>query len=775
MPRTEERQARAAGARRVAITVRGACAGPLRNVDLDLPLGALTCFAGPAGSGARTMAVEVLFAESHRRYRSALAPLERQRVRTAPAAEVEHIGGLPPAVLLRGSIEEQATVGDFLQTSSGFAELFLRYGEVACPACGGTCESFDVESAARRVVQQLSGRILVIAPLTLAAAATLASVLQILQQSGFTRLYLGDRVARIDELTAGDLASAQDQEHLFVVIDRVNVDRAVDDGGQRLREAVRTARAVGRGRSLFVQETSATLWLNQALTCRGCGLVYGDPDADDLNAAEPRGDFTPGHISLGPSSLADAAAMRIDEALDLCAGLLDSGPGEDDGRQAQDCRSQLQAQRVPLALAVSLDLGHLRLDQSLARLSAGESLRLIVANCASGGLVGVLYVCANPVSRLDPEAATRTLSLLRRLCDSGNTVLLVDNDPLVHEAADTVLFFDRGEIQQGPATDDDDTDSTRNAREPGNHPVSGLPDTLVVAERALQMEHLELSLPLGQITCVTGISGAGKTSLLRDVMRPAFSPSRGRKGAASVVRAGPSPIRRVLFIGEGGGKVDEGIVIEKLGLFGKVAGLFARTPVAQQRGYSAAWFQLARPGGRCPSCEGRGRVRHDMDFLEDIDLPCATCEGRRFRPEVLEVTWRGRSMADVMTMSAADAADYFERHDALARPLASACAFGLRDCRLGQEAADLDEPLALRVQLCAVAARASEKDLILLDNPAAGAHATDVRLLADLLASLVAKGATVVVAETRTQIAAGAARVLEMGPGRGEAGGRVIV
>ena len=771
-----------------AIEVRGARAGPLRDVDLDLPLGVMACFAGPSGSGATTMALDVLFAESHRRYCAALSPFERQSVRAAPPAEVESVSGLPPAVLLsarrarprarRGGTkpaEDRATVGALLQTTPGFAELFVRFGEVACPSCGGRCESFDVESAARRAVQQLSGGILVAAPIALAQGPSLASILQVLQESGFTRLYLDGRVVRLDELSPDDLAPTADRDSLFVVIDRV---RSVDDGGQRLREAVRTARAVGRGRSLLIkQDTPVAIWLNQALTCSGCGSVYDDPHVDDLTADPRQGGLSPEHISLRGCALAAVVSMRIDEALGFCAGLLEDPVGGD-GERALEYRAQVEAQRALLTAAAGASLGHVSLDRPLAQLSSGEYLRLMISNCANRGLAGILYVCETPVSGLDAEARSRTVSLLRQLSDRGNTVLLLDNDPLVHEEADAVVYFDRGEVRPSLSVESaraaEAADLSRGAGGEARY-IHRLPEVVVVAEPVAPLTLMEVSLPLGRITCVTGISGAGKTSLLRDVIVPAFAPARGKgtSRAGRAARAGPSPIRRVLSIGDDGGKEEEGIVLEKLGLFGRVAGLFARTPVAQQRGYAADWFQLARPGGRCPSCEGRGRVRHDMDFLEDIDMPCTTCEGRRFRPEVLEITWRGQSMADVMAMSVGDAALYFDRSDALAGPLTTACSFGLRGCRLGQAAADLDGPAALRVQLCAIQARASEKDLILLDAPAAGAHATDVRLLVELLTHLAHKGATIVAADVHTEIVESAARVIEMGPGRGPAGGRV--
>ena len=754
----------------------------MQGVDLDLPIGQLLCFAGRSGSGAKAMAVDVLFAESQRRYSAALSPCERRGIKgTAPAA-VEQISGLPPAILLSERLgrarrrHESASVGSFLQTAASFAELFVRFGEIACPACGDLCESFDVEAVVRRAIQQSWESVLVIAPIVFERTSSLKSILQILQQTGFTRLFVGGQVVRHDELTPVALEEAAEQE-LLVVVDRV---RSID-GGQRLREAVRTARAMGRGRSLFAGPgVERAISLNQMLTCRGCAQTYDDPLVEDLLTTPVRRAFSPEHISLQGRSLHTFLAMRIDEVADFTTQLIDLATSSNNGPALAECRAQIEDQRSLLRVATGVSLGHLHLDSSLSQLSTGEYLRLVIATNLSAGLVGILYVCETPVSMLDEEALEQTLSLLRQLVDRGNTVVLLENAARVQSAADAVLWFDHGALSNPDRERvSDSTDAGASSdRESAVRPlVRDLPDITVAAELVPALHSpTQVMLTLGQLTCVTGVSGSGKSSLLRELILPAFGSSsqRGKSNAARVgVKSGANPIRKARLIGDDG-DYGEATVLETLGLFGKVTGLFARTPVAQQRGYASVWFQLGGPGGRCPSCEGRGRVRYDMEFLDDLDLSCPTCEGRRFQPEVLEITWRGRSMADLLMMNAMEATAYFDRHDTLSGPLATACSCGLTDCLLGEKTADLDSSVALRLQLCAIQDRVSEKDLILLDNPGAGAHADDVGLLLDLLGHMGERGATIVVAESRPEVLAAAARIVEMGPGRGVDGGRVL-
>ncbi len=712
------------------------------------------------------MAVDVLLAESQRRYCAVLSPLERQRIRAAAPAAVDKIVGLPPAVLL-SECQGPAllSVGDFLQVTRFFADLFLRQGTITCPTCGQMCASFDVESAACWVTRQSSGSILVIAPLELEQASSLTSVLEILQQSGFTRLFLRNQVVRFEDLSPGDLGATGQGEELLVVIDRI---RSVEEGGQRLREALRTARAIGRGRSLVAnQDEDSSIWLNQMLTCTGCSSTYDDPTVDELLTTPYRCAIHPEHVTLDDCSLGRLLAMRIDEVFDFTTNMMESSSQKGGG--------QIEPQWALLSMTAGLSLGHLHLDGSLSQLSTGEHLRLVISAAASAGLVGILYICQTPVSLLDDEACTQTLSLLRRLVDRGNTVILVDDDPLVHSASDRVLWFSQGRLLPSPPEKPsvDDSFGPESRVRPR---VRDLPDIVITGTGVPPLySPIEVRLPPGQLTCVTGISGSGKSCLLSELILPAFRSAQAkRKSEGTVlVRASASTIRRARLFGDDGMHSDE-TVLETLGLLGRVTGLFARTPVAQQRGYASDWFQLGSPGGRCPSCAGRGRVRQDMEFLEDLDLPCLTCEGRRYQPEVMQITWRGRSMADVLGMNPVEAADYFQKQDALAGSLKMASSSGLKTCVLGDRAADLDRSMALRVQLCAIHQRVSERDLILLDTPAAGGNADDVTLLLALLAQICDRGATVVVAETRSEIVAAAPRVITMGPGRGDEGGRVI-
>lgn len=762
------------------ISVQGATSGPLRGLDAEVGLEQLVCLSGPAGSGARSLALDVLLAESHRRYCAVLSPLDRRRLRAGAPADVDEITGLPPAVRLSaGQVDARTasatSVGGFLQVTRFFVDLFLRYGQISCPACGRRCESHDIESATRLVTQQQSSRpLLVIAPLKMEPTSSPGSILEILQQSGFTRLFLADQVVRFHELLPEELERVGESGELLIIIDRL---RSVEQGGeQRLQEALRTARAVGRGRCLvvFQGEDGSLLqshWFNQELTCVGCSYSYADPTVDDLLTNSIACDIQPERISLQECVLNDLLSMQIDDAIHFSTRAMESLADDD---------ALIESHRDLLCMAGRLSLGHLHLDTRLSQLSAGEQLRILIAAAGGAGLAGILYVCDTPVSVLDEEARAQTLSVLRLLVERGNTVILIDDDPSVQSHTDLVLRFADGKLLPSSHAErpNDVVKPGRDHAPSSARLVRDLPEIVINANQAPPLHGpIQVTLPPGQLTCVTGVSGSGKSAMLRQVMLPAFRSRSRAKGAAAVesdARASASTVRRVQLIGAETRRSEE-TVMDTLGLCGKVAGLFARTPVAREHGYAADWFQLDRPGGRCPGCEGRGRVRRDMDFLDELDLPCSTCEGRRFQPEVLQITWRGRSMADILAMNAAEAADFFTpTHKAIAAPLATTSSFGLEDCLMGDRSADLDESMAMRVQLCAMEQRANEKDLILLDSPVSGVNELDRNLLLALLEKLCDRGATVVIAETHQDVVATAAHLITMGPGRGGEGGRVI-
>ena len=702
---------------KATLCVRGARAGGLANVDMDLPLGRVICFTGRSSSGRRAMALDILYAESRRRYMQALSPAERESVSGTARADVDEISGLPPAIYL-GAPRRGRTVGDYLQLDGILAQIMLEEGQMHCLECGGLCRSHAADEVEREVARvHPDTRCLVLAPLALRSAG----MWQQLVQAGFTRIAIDGQIQRLE----GDgpaLPSSESEVH--VVVDRLVPD---PKASVRFLEAVRVSRSISSGQTVvWVDGTSEMMHLNQQPTCGECGRQYEPLAATDFGADQPLA----GQVTLH--------GRTMDELMDAPLGSLR------DWLEIGQGHAKVES---ALAEASGLGLGHLPLSRQLESLAAGEWQRLQLASCLSSGLTGILYILEGLGSQLSGGMLDAVAVGLRRLVAAGNTALLLDHTPELVAVADEVWAFAEGQVQVGEATaiKRDRVDEKRAAEQA----------KLALAIRGSgTVGSLDIELPHGKLTCVCGPSGSGKTRLLHEVLLPLL---KGR--SVEYAAAGTPRNSRVVTIEAPSGKAT---VLEGLGLFERVADLYAAAPTATARGWGRDTFLLDRPGGRCPSCEGRGQCYFDLEFLEDIALVCAACEGRRYRDETCEVTLRGASIADVLSMTLEQACTHFARHDPIRSRIEAAVGCGLCYLLLGQEVQGLERGEWLRLRLALESTRVSQRTWVLIDDPASGDHPEDVHAMVAALRGLVDRGGTVVVADQHPTVKAAADWVVDL-------------
>ena len=702
---------------KATLCVRGARAGGLANVDMDLPLGRVICFTGRSSSGRRAMALDILYAESRRRYMQALSPAEREGVSGTARADVDEVSGLPPAIYL-GAPRRGRTVGDYLQLDGILAQIMLEGGQMHCLECDGRCRSYAADEVEREVARvHPDTRCLVLAPLALRSAG----MWQQLVQAGFTRIAIDGQIQRLE----GDgpaLPSGESEVH--VVVDRLV---PAPNASVRFLEAVRVSRSISSGQTVvWVDGTSEMMHLNQQPTCGECGRQYEPLAAADFGAGQPLAS----QVTLHGRTMDELMAAPLGSLRDW----LEIGQGHAKVESA-------------LAEASGLGLGHLPLSCQLESLAAGEWQRLQLASCLSGGLTGILYILEGLGSQLSGGMLDAVAAGLRRLVAGGNTALLLDHTPELVAVADEVWAFAEGQVQVGEATaiKRDRVDEKRAAEQA----------KLVLAIRGSgAVGPLAIELPHGKLTCVCGPSGSGKTRLLHEVLLPLL---KGR--SVEYAAAGMPRNSRVVTIEAPSGKAT---LLEGLGLFERVADLYAAAPAATARGWARDTFLLDRPGGRCPSCEGRGQCYFDLEFLEDIALVCATCEGRRYRDEICEVTLRGASIADVLSMTLEQACTHFARHDPIRPRLEAAVGCGLGYLLVGQEVLGLERGEWLRLRLALESTRVSQRTWVLIDDPASGDHPEDVHAMVAALRGLVDRGGTVVVADQHPTVRAAADWVVDL-------------
>jgi excinuclease ABC subunit A len=474
-----------------------------------------------------------------------------------------------------------------------------------------------------------------------------------------------------------------------------------------------------------------------------------------------------------------------------------------DARQKRIAGELLHEITARLTFLMDVGLDYLTLSRSAPTLSGGESQRIRLASQIGSGLTGVLYVLDEPTIGLHPRDNARLITALKKLRDLGNTLLIVEHDRDVIASADHVLDFGPGAGDFGgqvtaaaaPAKLRTKRASLtgqylsgkkavaipRNRRpvQPDGHKPT--PDRWLTIEGAYHhnLKEVDVGIPLGRLTCVTGVSGSGKSSLVSDVLYPALA---ARIHRARVVPGGHQHVRGIELI-------DKVINVDQspignspssnpatyTGLFDLVRELFARLPESKVRGYNVNRFSFNRAGGRCEACEGMGQKCIEMHFLPDVWITCDACGGKRYTAETLEVTFKGRSIADVLDMRIGEALEQFATVPKLRRMLQTLDDVGLGYLQLGQPAPTLSGGEAQRVKLAAELGRpATGKTLYILDEPTTGLHFEDLRKLLLVLHRLVDLGNAVVCIEHNLDIIKNADWVIDLGPEAGHAGGYIV-
>ena len=451
-----------------------------------------------------------------------------------------------------------------------------------------------------------------------------------------------------------------------------------------------------------------------------------------------------------------------------------------------------------LAFLINVGVGYLNLDRSARTLSGGESQRIRLATQIGTQLVGVLYILDEPSIGLHPSDNDKLINSLKQLRDMGNSVLVVEHDREMIESADYVIDLGPGAGEYGgevlgndapdklPVGSNGHTSLTtaylrgdRAIPVPAERSKGNGHSITLSGARGHNLKDVTFTLPLGTFTCVTGVSGSGKSSLINQTLYPILAnefhgarkvPLRyqsieGLEHVDKVIDIDQSPI----------GRTPRSNPATYTGLFSHIRDLFAQLPESKIRGYKPGRFSFNVKGGRCEACKGAGIVKLEMNFLPDVYVECETCRGRRYNAETLEVKYKGKSISDILEMPVSEALDFFEHVPRIERKLRTLNSVGLSYIRLGQQATTLSGGEAQRVKLSKELSRpGTGKTLYILDEPTTGLHFEDIRHLLNVLQALVQKGNTVLVIEHNMDVVKVADYVVDLGPTGGEAGGYII-
>jgi excinuclease ABC subunit A len=510
---------------------------------------------------------------------------------------------------------------------------------------------------------------------------------------------------------------------------------------------------------------------------------------DGGSASEASG--TSPEVPSGGTSITEVNQMSIGDALEHFEGM-EEHLDERDTKIAEEILKEIRAR---LGFMCEVGLEYLTLDREASTLSGGESQRIRLATQIGSGLVGVLYVLDEPSIGLHQRDNDRLLDTLEELRDLGNTLLVVEHDTETMRRADNIIDMGPGPGKQGgEVVVNGSLEDVMAADESvtGDY-LAGerwipVPDSrrerdgelTIRGARQHNLKDLDVDIPLGCFTAITGVSGSGKSTLMHDVLYKGLA--RTMNDNTSVDPGdhdeieGIDEIETVRLIDQSPiGRTPRSNPATYTNVFDYVRELFAETDLANQRGYDKGRFSFNVKGGRCEECGGQGTVKIDMNFLSDVHVPCEECGGARYNDETLDVAFRGKTIADVLDMTVAEAFDFFESHSQLRRRLKLLKDVGLGYMRLGQPSTTLSGGEAQRVKLAEELGKKDTGDtLYLLDEPTTGLHPEDERKLIDVLHRLTDQGNTVVVIEHELDLVKNADRIIDLGPEGGEAGGEVV-
>ena len=458
-----------------------------------------------------------------------------------------------------------------------------------------------------------------------------------------------------------------------------------------------------------------------------------------------------------------------------------------------------------LQFLVEVGLGYLTLDRESGTLSGGEAQRIRLATQIGSGLAGVLYVLDEPSIGLHQRDNARLLGTLRRLRDLGNSVIVVEHDEETIRAADHIVDLGPGAgprggeiVAQGKLEEILHAKNSLTAdylsgrlripvpkhRTPARFPRNRLTKSeegWLILQGATEnnLKNIEVAFPLGCFTCVTGVSGSGKSTLVDDILRRAlfrrFYNSKEKPGAYRALR-GVEQIDKAIVIDQSAiGRTPRSNPVTYTGAFGPIRELFAQLPAARVRGYGAGRFSFNVKGGRCENCEGGGLIKIEMHFLPDVYVQCEVCHGRRYNRETLEITYKGKNIADVLDLTVDEAARFFRNVPSISDKLNALLDVGLGYLRLGQAGTTLSGGEAQRVKLATeLAKKATGRTVYILDEPTTGLHFADIEKLLQVLMKLRGAGNTLIVIEHNLEMIKCADWIIDLGPEGGERGGELV-
>jgi excinuclease ABC subunit A len=795
-----------------AISITGAREHNLKNLNLSIPRQQLVVLTGVSGSGKSTLAFDILFAEGQRRYLESLTPYARQYVKVLERPEIDVVSGLPPTVAIQQSIRyasPRSTVATLTEIYHFLRLLYSKLGSPQCPVCGLEMSAQSKETILERVRDNYSRK----------KATILVSL--VAGRKGFHKDLLtqamrkGYREARIDgqitQLKDGMSLSRYREHTIEPVIGEIPspnlnqlVSQALSEGSGTFiimdrdgQEGIFSIKKVCPSCGIGAKELDPRLFSFNSKhgacpICEGLGHL-GDLDVDSNPIC-----YKCGGSRLKPEALAvkvkaysiwDLVQHPADKLKDILRGFSFTD------QETLIANPIIDEILTRLSFMNLLSVSYLSLSRSGETLSGGEAQRIRLAAQLGSNLTGVCYILDEPTIGLHPRDNRMLLDALKKLKERGNSILVAEHDEETIMEADYIIDLGPGAGRKGgqlvacgniadlKKTPESITGLSL-ARHPRRitsrlRPYKAFPRVKVWGATEHNLKEIDVEFPLGTLICITGVSGSGKSTLLKDVLHKGLhNRLSGEEGASGLCKGikGWEHVNRVLEVDHNPiGLTPRSGPISYIGSLSEIRALFSMTPWARARGYRPGRFSFNLPGGRCEACKGHGSIKVEMSFLPDVYITCEVCEGNRFNRETLDVTYKGKNIAEVLSLTFEEAERFFSAVPRIRKTLRVVCEIGLGYLALGQPSPTLSGGEAQRIKISKELAKTSKgHTLYILDEPTTGLHVADISTLIKVLQALVDKGNTVAVIEHNMEIIKEADYIIDLGPDGGEKGGYVI-
>ena len=808
------------------IQVLGAREHNLKNIDVFIPRNKITLITGLSGSGKSTLAFDTLYGEGQRRYLESLSVYARYFIDQMKKPKVDFIYGLSPSIAINQktiSFNPRSTVGTLTETYDFLRLLYARAGEVSCPIHKKILKSQTAEEIASEIAKSPKTEpLLILSPIARGKKGEFVKELDHCLSLGFDQAQIDGQWRDIGTIHK---LEKRKNHYIDVLIDCIPWNKDYQN---------RIARAVGRALELsgsFVHvENKKGFEKNYSLdfscpqcdysffelepklfsfnspkgacpSCNGTGLVYHEKVSyseeeaeDEINEVCPECE---GHrlrkevlqVKVKNLSINQLNSMNINQLKKFIESLKFSG-----------IRKQITEKiKKPLLEHLSflkeLSLDYLSLDRSLFTLSGGEAQRVRLASQLSAPVIGVMYVLDEPSIGLHPKDHSRILNSVKKIRDRGNTVIIVEHDEESIYQADKIIDLGPGAGRDGGfLTAEGTVDEIKKnknsltgsylskrktipiykSRYNSNQPVLSLKGL-----KANNLKNIDVDIPLSCLVGISGVSGSGKSSLVADTIYPLLTNNINRTqktvGTYSKVY-GIENIERVIQINQKPiGRTPRSNPATYIGLFQMVRNFFSNLPESRMRGWTPGSFSFNVHGGRCENCKGAGSIKLEMRFLPNVWTVCEICLGKRYSTDILTITYKGKNIYDILSMTVDEAEEFFKNHPYIHHRLKFLKDVGLGYITLGQSSLTLSGGEAQRIKLSReLAKKTNSHSFYILDEPTTGLHFQDVQRLIQILRKFSEQGHTVVVIEHHLDILKSCDYLIDLGPKGGIEGGKII-